>query len=564
MDSNDRKNSDPVTGEEIKGTFEKAGEKIDSFVDEAGKQVDGMIEEAGIKINEAEEKIDAAGEKIDDKVKGSIDAAGEEAGKVIDKIEEDTVEESVEGEGRKPGVFVSLIPVIVMMGLLLLSLLKFEWDVQIPLITAAVVAACIAVWGYKIPYKTIEQGIFNSIMNAMQAILIACLIGLIISAWIAGGIVPSLIYYGLKILSPRFFLVTCLLVCSIAGIATGSSWTVAGTIGVAMIGIGVGMGIPAPVTAGAVISGGYFGDKMSPFSDTTNLAPASAGTTLFAHIRHMVYTTGVSYIIAIVLFWIVNTRFVSNMTADEGSITEIMAALKDGFTINPWLMLPVAIIFILIAFKIPAIPGLVLSVVMGIICALCFQGVGLASMGDILEWGFTSETGNAVIDDLLTRGGLQNMMWTVSLIMCALTFGGVMFASGMLEAIAVAMLRLAKGTGGLIAVTELTAFVVILICGEQYLGIILTGKMYKDEYRKRGLAPQNLSRALEDSGTLLSPLIPWSTCGVAMSSYLGVATLAYIPYCFLNLVNPLVGLFYGFTGKTIRKIDEVDPNDIVD
>ena len=468
-----------------------------------------------------------------------------------------------ERKGNKPSVLLSLIPVIFMLALLFLSLKYFGWDVQIPLLAASVLAACLGVWACKVSWADLEKGVIASITHAMQAILICCLIGIVVAAWIAGGIVPSLIYYGLKILSPRFFLVTCLLVCSIVGVATGSSWTVAGTMGIAMIGIGGGMGIPLGLTAGAVISGAYFGDKMSPFSDTTNLAPAAAGTTLFAHIRHMSYTTGVSYLIAAVLYIVVNLRYGANAAVDE-SIQDVVAALESNFTVSPWLMLPVLLIIGLIVFKLPAIPALIINIAVGIICAMTVQGMDLATVGDVLEYGIVSETGNEMIDELLSRGGLQAMMWTISLILCALTFGGIMQASGMLGALAEALLRMAKNSGSLILTTMLTALAVNIICGEQYLSIIITGNMYRDEYRKRGLAPQNLSRALEDCGTVTSPLIPWTTCAVTMSTYMGVATLTYLPFCFFNLINPIVATIFGFTGFTIKKIEDVDPADIVD
>lgn len=473
-------------------------------------------------------------------------------------------ENKVEETEKQVSILVSIIPIATMLGLLTLSLTKLHWDVQIPLITASIVAAVLAVFVIKKPWKEVEQGIFDSIMGAMQAILIACCIGIIIAAWIIGGIVPSLIYYGLMILSPKYFLVTCLLVCSIVGIATGSSWTVAGTMGVAMIGIGTSMGIPAPVVAGAVVSGGYFGDKMSPFSDTTNLAPAAAGTTLFAHIRHMVYTTGVSYVIALIAFAVLNLKYVGETSGGNGTVQTVMSTLKSSFTISPWLMLPVLIIIAMIVFKMPAIPGLIVSILLGVLCALAIQGQSIALIGDVLENGFVANTGNKMLNDLLTRGGLQGMMWTISLILCSLTFGGIMYSAGMLGSIANGILKAARGTGSLILATLLTAFAINIICGEQYLSILITGKMYKDEYRKRGLAPQNLSRALEDCGTVTSPLIPWTTCAVAMSTYMGVATLSYLPFCFFNLVNPFVSMIFGFTGFTIKKIDEVDPADIVD
>lgn len=464
---------------------------------------------------------------------------------------------------KQPSLIISMIPIVSALVLLLMSLIKYHIDIQIPLIIASIIAGFISVVVLKNRWEDVEKGIMESIMNAMQAILICCIIGLIIGSWIAGGIVPSIIYYGLKILSPRFFLVTCLLVCSVVSIATGSSWTTCGTMGVAMIGIGTGMGIPAPITAGAVVSGAYFGDKMSPFSDTTNLAPAMAGTTLFAHIRHMVYTTSVSYIISIIVSMIINLKFVTTGSNDE-TVYEITQALSGAFTISPLLLLPVIIVIGMIAFKIPAIPGLLLSVVFGVICAVAVQGFGMVDIGNILEYGFESNTGNVMIDELLTRGGLQNMMWTVSLILCALTFGGIMYSSGMLEAIAISILKIAKGRGGLVTATILTAIAINIICGEQYLSILITGKMYREEYKRQGLAPQNLSRCLEDAGTITSPLIPWTTCATAISGYLGVATVAYFPYAILCLVNPIVSIIFGFTGFTMKKLEDVNPEDIIE
>lgn len=437
-----------------------------------------------------------------------------------------------DGNPRTPSLGISLIPIVAIFVLLYGSLRIFNLDVQIPLIFASIIAAFIAVVILKNKWDTIEKGIIDSIQNAMQAILIACFIGMIIGSWIAGGIVSSLIYYGLKILSPKFFLVTCLLVCSIVA-----------------------------VTAGAVVSAAYFGDKMSPFSDTTNLAPAVSGTTLFAHIRHMVYTAGTSYALAIIGYMVLNIRFTGEASS-ESDISAVLVSLKEQFVISPLLVLPLLLLILMICFKIPAIPGLVASMLLGVICALLVQGQGIEEIGTVLSYGYSCETGNKALDELLSKGGLQNMMWTVSLILCSLTFGGIMHSSGMLSCIANHILKVAKGTGGLITATGITAVFVNLVCGEQYLSILLTGRMYKDEYEKRDLAPQNLSRTLEDFGTMTSPLIPWTTCAVAMSTYLNVPTLDYLPYSFLNLVNPLVAIVFAFTGFTIRKRSQVAPEDI--
>lgn len=463
---------------------------------------------------------------------------------------------------RKPSLAISLIPIVSVFVLLLLALIKYKVDIQLPLITASIIAAFISVVVLKNKWIFIEQGIISSIQNAMQAILIACIIGLIIGSWIAGGIVPSLIYYGLKLLSPKFFLVTCLVVCSIVSISSGSSWTTCGTLGVAMVGIGAAMGIPTAVTAGCVVSGAYFGDKMSPFSDTTNLAPAVSGTTLFAHIRHMMYTTVVSFIIAGIIYFVINFKFVSSAKSSH-DIVAVSEAIYKNFTISPLLLLPILLLFLMIYFKIPAIPGLIFSVMLGVFCAFVVQGFSVVEIGKYLSYGYTMKSNNAMLDKLLTNGGLQNMMWTVSLILCSLTFGGIMHQSGMLETIAENILKVAKKNSGLICATGFTAVIINLICGEQYLSILITGKMYNAEYKKRDLAPQNLSRTLEDFGTISSPLIPWTTCAFAISSYLSVPTLNYLPYAFFNLINPLVAIVFAITGFSIKKRSEVAKEDLI-
>ncbi len=454
---------------------------------------------------------------------------------------------------KEPSLLISFVPLVAVLIMLLLSLFKYKIDIQLPIIAATIIAALISVYHLKFTWYEIERGIIDSITAAMQAILIACIIGMIIASWIMGGIVPAIIYYGLQIISPKFFLVSSLAVSALLGVATGSSWTTSGTIGVALIGIGIGLGIPVEMTAGSVISGAYLGDKMSPFSDTTNMAPAVSGTTLFVHIRNMMWTTGTSFIIAAIMFQILNYGFVGQ-EIDQANISTMMNALKDNFNINPFLVLPVLFIVVMMRQKVPAIPGLILSIFFGILCALFFQSQTISSIGNALEYGFTAETGIESVDKMLSLGGMQHMMWTVSLILCSLAFGGVMKKSGMIEKIGNGIMKMAKSDSSLIISTMATALFVTISTGEQYLSILLTGKMYKDEYEKRGLAPENLSRSLEDVGTITSPLIPWSTCAVAVSTYLGVSTVAYFPYCFLNLVNPIVATIFAIIGFKIKKL----------
>ncbi len=462
---------------------------------------------------------------------------------------------------REAKLWEALIPVVLTIALLMYAVLpvfKIDQSVHIPLALGTLIAAIVAITRLGYSWKDIEDGIVSSISGTMQAIIILAIIGMIIGTWILGGIVPTLIYYGLKILSPSIFLVASCLLCAVVSLATGSSWTTAGTVGIALMGVAAGLGIPAPMAAGAIISGAYFGDKMSPLSDTTNLAPAMAGSNLFDHIRHMVYTTGVSLIISLVGYAILGFSFAGSKL-DTSNIDAINNLMSENFTITPLLLIVPIIVIVMVAKKVPAIPGLFVGVLLGGAAAILTQGASFAGVMSAMQDGVVSETGNVVLDTLLTRGGYQSMMWTISLILVALSFGGTLEKTGMLETIAKRVLRYAKSTGSLVTATVCTSIFTNVLAGDQYLSIVLPGKMYKDEFRKRGLAPRNLSRCLEDAGTLTSPLIPWNTCGATMSTYLGVATVAYLPYCFLNLVNPFVSIFFGFTGITMMKLEN-DPS----
>jgi len=321
------------------------------------------------------------------------------------------------------------------------------------------------------------------------------------------------------------------------------------------MGVGQGLGIPAPIIAGCVISGSYFGDKMSPLSDTTNLAPAVSGATLFDHIRHMVYTTGVSYIIALVLFAIIGMKY-AGQALDMAQINTINSALTGSFNISILLLLPPIIVITMVALKTPAIPGLFGGAVLGGIWAMVFQGAGMADIIGAAHYGFDIDTGVEMVNNLVSGGGMDSMMWTVSLILCAMIFGGIMDKAGFLEAIVGAMAKAAKSTGSLVLFTILTEIFMNLTAGDQYLAIVLPGKMFKDEYAKRGLKPKNLSRALEDAGTLTSPLVPWNSCGAYMHATLGVHPFAYAPYAFLNIINPFVSVIFAYTGFTMEYFDE--------
>lgn len=462
---------------------------------------------------------------------------------------------------REAKLWEALIPVVGTIALLMYCVLPYfevKQSVHIPLVFGTLVAAIVAITRLGYSWKDIEVGIISSISGTMQAIIILAIIGMIIGTWILGGIVPTLIYYGLKILNPAVFLVAACLLCAVVSLATGSSWTTAGTVGIALMGVAAGLGVPTPMAAGAIISGAYFGDKMSPLSDTTNLAPAMSGANLFDHIRHMAYTTGASLVIALVGFAILGFRF-AGKSLDTSNIDILTDLMSKNFTITPILLIVPIIVIVMVAKKVPAIPGLFIGVLLGGAAAILTQDATFAGVMSAMQDGVVSETGNEILDTLLTRGGYQSMMWTISLILAALSFGGTLEKTGMLESIAKRVLRYAKSTGSLVTATIFTSIFTNVLAGDQYLSIVLPGKMYKDEYHRRGLAPRNLSRCLEDAGTLTSPLVPWNTCGATMSTYLGVATIEYLPYCFLNLVNPFVSIFFGFTGITMMKLED-DPS----
>jgi NhaC family Na+:H+ antiporter len=427
-------------------------------------------------------------------------------------------------------------------------------ELHIPLILAAAVAAIVAIRnGYK--WKFLENGIIAGISRAMQACLILMVVGMLIGSWIAAGIVPAMIYYGLMILNPAIFLVSSCIICGIVSLSTGSSWTTAGTIGIALVGIGMGLGLNPAMVAGSIVSGAYVGDKMSPLSDTTNMAPAVAGSNLFEHIRHMIWTVTPSLVIALIIYAIMGLSRIGG-GSDLSSVAELQAALSSAFNINPLLLIPPVLVIIMVALKTPAIPGMLGGAILGVIMGMIFQGIPLSDWFGLLHYGYESATGNVDIDDLLSRGGMDSMMWTVNLIICAMMFGGVMDSSGMLASLAEAMLKLARNVGALVTVTVFSCIVMNVIASDQYLSIILTGRMYREAFEDMRLKNKNLSRCLEDSGTLTSPLVPWNTCGATMSNFLDVPTVRYAPFAFLNLINPIISIIYGFTGISMEKMTE--------
>lgn len=442
---------------------------------------------------------------------------------------------------------------------------------QIALMLAAAAAALVGLRnGHR--WAAIEQGIRRSISVSMGAILILLVVGALIGTWILAGVVPTMIYYGLLVLSPSVFYATACVICALVSVATGSSWTTAGTIGIALVGIAAAQGLDLGLAAGAIISGAYFGDKMSALSDTTNLAPAVAGTDLFTHIRHMAWTTGPSIAAALVLF--AAAGLAAPAPASTAELAAVTEALEGQYDLGPHLLIPVALVLTLVLRRVPAFPALLVGALAGAVFAALFQGDTVAAFvaePDLPRplalvkgcWvalfdGFTLNSGNAALDDLLSRGGMSSMLSTVWLIMSAMMFGGVMERTGQLEALAQRILHVVRSAGSLVVATLCTAFGVNVIASDQYISIVLPGRMFRAEYERRGLDPRNLSRTLEDGGTITSVLIPWNTCGAYMAGTLGVATLTYAPFCFFNLINPLVAAFYGWAGISIVKL-KTDP-----
>lgn len=447
---------------------------------------------------------------------------------------------------------------VVVLVTCLVFLRNYNISAHIPLIVGAIFSGCIAVFKLGFTWKELEDGILSTINMTMSSILILLIVGMIIGTWIVGGIVPAMIYWGLKILSPGIFLIATTLICSIVSISTGSSWTTAGTVGIALLGIGSALGIPSPIVAGAIISGSYFGDKMSPLSDTTNLAPAMAGSTLFDHIKHMIYTAGPALLISLVLYGIIGMKYAGS-DMDISQINAIQSALSKNYnTLSPFLLLVPCAVIAMVIFKVPTIPALIGGVILGGLSAILFQGASIADVFVIAKSGYVSSTGMDFVDQLLTRGGLDSMLGTVSLIICALTVGGILEKTQMLEVIAQSILKFAKGTFGLIAATIFTCIGTNLAVADQYLAIVIPGSMYRDAFIKQGLSPKNLSRALEDSATITSPLIPWNTCGAYMSATLGISSFTFLPFAFFNLLCPIISLFYGLTGLTIEKLEDED------
>lgn len=460
-------------------------------------------------------------------------------------------------EPRSPQLWEALVPVVALIAILGVNIFVFgNEDHQLPLILAAAVAA---IMGARIgwSWKAMEEGMIHGIQIGMKAVLILMVVGMMIGAWIAGGVVPLLIHYGLKILNPSIFLVACCLVCVVVSLATGSSWTTAGTVGIALVGVGHVLEVSPAMTAGAIISGAYFGDKMSPLSDTTNLAPAVAGSDLFEHIGHMMYTTIPALVIALILYAMLGAKAAAGAEVG-GDVVVISEAIEEGFSLNPLLLIAPAIVIGMVLFRVPALPALLAGAFVGGVLAVAMQQVSAGQIFNIAINGYESKIGVEAVDELLSKGGLLNMMPTVALILSALGFGGIMERTGLLGCLAGAVLSLAKSVGSLITATVGTCIGVNCLAPEQYLSIVVPGRMYAGAYRDKGLQPKALSRTLEDAGTMTSPLIPWNACGAFMGGTLTISPMQYAPYAFVNLLCPVLAIILGYTGWKIAMIKKAE------
>lgn len=433
------------------------------------------------------------------------------------------------------------------------------------LILASAVAGVISVsLGYK--WLSIRAKVVKGIGTAMPAILILFLIGSLAGTWMVSGVVPMLIYYGLEILHPKIFLFAAVVICALVSVSTGSSWSTVATIGVALLGIGKALGFNDAMIAGAIISGAYFGDKMSPLSDTTNLAPAVAGTDLFTHVRYMVHTTVPSLILTMVIFLIIG--FTIDLRGVTTSADAVQAAIKAKFNVTPVLLLVPAMLIYIIAKKVPPLPSLLAGTLLAALLAVIYQPHILkevaATGGSFTKQAYIAimktmfgtvsvTTDNQAVNELLITRGMAGMLNTVWLIICAMVFGGIMEASGMLKTITGKLMKFVHNAGTLVGSTVATCLFFNITASDQYLSIVIPGRMYAKKFRDMGFKPELLSRTLEDSGTVTSVLVPWNTCGATQSSVLGVSTWAYAPYCFFNIISPFMSVFIASIGYKIRR-----------
>ena len=471
---------------------------------------------------------------------------------------------------KKPSLLDAITPVVILISMLAGTVYVFGLDSfgpnQVALIMAAAVAAMIGIKnGHS--WKEIERGMIDTISVSLQSLLILLMVGALIGSWILSGTVPSMIYYGVQLMSPDYFYLTSCLVCALLGFSIGSSWTVAGTLGIGLMGIAAALDLSLAASAGAIISGAYFGDKLSPLSETTNLAAAVTSNDLFEHIHHMLWTTVPGFLITLVLFFALGIGSGANLVIDDIEI--LQAAMQEAFNISPIMLIPMILLLTMAVKKLPALSTLICGTLAGCLFAAVFQWdtvIALANDSSLSEGaavfkglfssmflGYSSDTGNASLDALLSKGGMSSMLTTIGLVINAMAFGGAMRRTGLLERLVEAALSRVKSAGDLIIATVGTCIGTNLLAADQYLSIVIPGQMFVKSYEERDLNTINLARTLEDSGTLTSALVPWNTCGAYMSATLGISTFMYAPFAFFNIICPIIAVIYGYSQIALQQ-----------
>ncbi len=462
--------------------------------------------------------------------------------------------ENEKKEYLKPSFGIALIIVIFLFAALVIQVVQLGGpDIHLTLVFSIAFATLVLMLkGMK--WKKIEEGVIHGCKIATIPMLILMFIGMLIPTWIASGTIPVLIYYGLQMISPSMFLFTAALICAVASLSTGSSWTTGATFGVAFMGISMGLGIPAPMAAGAIISGAIIGDKLSPLSDSTNLAAGVSEANLFKHIKSMMYTTIPAFVIALVIYLVLGFRYNAD-TIDTTMVNVILNGIADNFNVSPGIallsMIPLAAVLVMAFKQVSALAAMVVASLIGMVLAMIVNGYSIYEMMSFMNYGFTIDTGIFEVDKLFNRGGIQAMMWTVSLGYLGLSYGGILEKTGTLEALIGRMMVLTKNARNLITTHIITAIAVNLLSASQYVAILIPGRMYLSSYDKLGIKRNVASRTSEDGGTVTSPLVPWGLCGVYFTGTLGVATLDYLPFTYLALLCPIIAILYAFTGKFI-------------
>ena len=455
---------------------------------------------------------------------------------------------------RKISFSLAVLPLIIMALLLVIGYGFYHIKIQVLLLLSAFVAG-VEGWLLGFSWKELQDGIVEASAKALPAMLIMLTVGVLIGSWIASGLIPVIIYYGLKTISPAYFLITAYIVCSLVSITTGTSWGTIGTIGVAFIGISRSLGIPDGIAAGAIVAGAYFGDKMSPFSDVTNLAPVIAGTDLFEHIKHMIYSAFPAWLLGAIAYFFLGSGY-RGMALKEERINLILETLKKNFDFNLFLLIPMIIVFYYAITKKPTIPGMIISSLVASFNALIFQRQTIIKVAEALNTGYVSRTGLEMVDRLISRGGLMSMMETTLIAIIAFAFGGILQKTGMMKRVLEEISKFTKSVGRLVLATSFSSVFVAGITGSSYLSMIIPGELFAPLFENFRLHPKNLSRIIEEAGAIIVPLIPWSMAGVYVHATIGVSALQYAPWAFMNYLSVGFLILYGFTGFTMVKLSE--------